>query len=510
MFEKRRIISYLLVLTLLLVSAHKVCAAEHATEHIESSSIPADVKRVVLLPITNYTENPKAGNIITEAIKKELLGKGYFVVDADLVEDFLAKRRIRDTNVVSRLTAREMGKVLGADAVLVGSADLFSSEGDNEVTVGVTARLVCTMDGGILWAEHLSSSGLDYEGLLGLGAIKSIDTLTSMVTKSLVRSVPEVASRGSALRPFETAGMNVSPAKARHGDKISLSVKMVPITGDPVLVKAVIGGKEVSLAGNGSGNYVGVLDAPDIEGNYPVDVIAYDQDMRPFSFRSCGKVCIHNTPPQVAIMLDKKILAPKRKNYVKITPVLKDIEDIDDWKIEILDSEGKLVRDGNGYGKLPKKLIWKGEANNASLVPDGEYKVRFTVKNVDGNQTVLNDTVKVKNTPPAIKVAVSLVDEMLILTFNTAAKDEVIDEWKVSILDDKGAPLGTFNGEGEIPHKLEYPVKEGIDLNNISFLVTATDDAGNPFEFKNSLKNMPLKKSTFAKMNGNERVLDDF
>src|SRR4030067_1457479 len=101
------------------------------------------IKSIAIWPLENLTVDRVAAFIIKENIKTELKGKGWvFIVKDDLVEDFLAKRRIRYTGAITRLAVREMGKALGVDAVLVGSVNQYS--GDNgKITVGVGLRPLC-------------------------------------------------------------------------------------------------------------------------------------------------------------------------------------------------------------------------------------------------------------------------------------------------------------------------------------------------------------------------------
>lgn len=505
MLRKKRVVSigFLLALLHLLL-----IPPASAGEPLSPSAPVSHLKRIALFPFSNYTANRNAGNYVTEAVRKEMQEKGYFVTGVNEVEDFLAKRRIRYTNTVARLTAREAGSALSVDAVMVGSVNIYEEE--DEVVIGITARLVSSEDGSIIWAEHASSAGHDYEGLLGLGIIRSADKLTSMVAKDIISSLSNVRAIVSTVGPFEPSNLTILPSSAKYGDKIKLKVKVTPLTGAPVAVKAVIDNYQISLSDIGAGYYEGVVDAPVKEGLYPVDVIAYDQGTKPFSFKSCGKLTIHNTPPDVDLAFNKKVLAPRRKSFVTFTPLLKSVERVDEWKIEILDSEGKLVRSDGGFGKLPKKLIWKGETNNFRQVEDGVYSVRFIARDAAGNQTVLHDTLKVKNSPPDIKVNAELVEDKVVFTFAKADKDEALDQWKVSIIDNTGNILKAFNGKGELPSKLEYPVKDGVDFDNISFSVTAIDDAGNPFELKKSIKTFALKNTPFAKVGGKAQLIADF
>lgn len=493
------------ILTLLLLTFIPNLFAEELPKASDSQVM---LKRIALFPFTNFTQTRNAGISITDAIRKEMQKKGYFVVYDNEVEDFLAKRRIRHTDTVARLTAREAGNILNVDAVMVGGVHTF--EEADELVIEITARLVSTKDGSIIWAEHESVSGRDHEGLLGLGVIKSSDKLISMVTREIVGSLSNAKKIESELRPFEPSSMIISPVNAKYGDKVKMRVKVTPITGEPVSVKAVFSDYEISLSGESNGYYTAVVDAPEGEGIYPIDIIAYDQEMRRFSFKACGKMSIHNTPPNVALMINKKVLAPRRKSFATFTPVLKGVEHIDEWKIEIFDDEGRLVRNDGGFGKLPKKLIWRGEANNFRMVDDGVYSLKFIAKDVAGNQTVLNDFLKVKNSPPEIKVNAELVDDKVVFTFVKVDKDEALDQWSVSIIDNSGNILDAFNGNGVLPNKLEYPIKYGVDFDNLSFSIMAVDDAGNTFEFKKFIKTFALKDTPFARIDRKERTIEDF
>jgi hypothetical protein len=104
------------------------------------TGLPIILKSIAILPLENLSEEPGATDIVTEFIKEELKGKGWVLITkSDTVEQFLAKRRIRYTGAITRLTVREMGKVLGIDAVLVGSITQFSTH-NGKATVGVLAR----------------------------------------------------------------------------------------------------------------------------------------------------------------------------------------------------------------------------------------------------------------------------------------------------------------------------------------------------------------------------------
>ena len=469
------------------------------------------LKNVAMLPFENLSENPVAKKVIAELVKKELMSKGWVsIVKDNAIEEFLAKRRIRYTGGITRLTAREMGKVLGVDAILVGSINQFS-DANARISVAVTARLV-GVDGNIIWADTLSYTGNDFVGLLGLGVIKSADVLSLRVVRDIVKDITIdffiTKEAGLNLNPFEIEKVETYPSVAKGGDRVELKVRVLSITNEPDKIKAVVDNNEVSLTKTGNNEYDGFITAPTNEGVYPVAVVAIDQSHASFIFDAAGKIIIDSTPPMVSLTISKKTFAPQR-DFVLFTPKMLNLDYIDEWAIEIFDKDKNKVRGDKGYGKLPKGLIWKGETDKLGRVEDGEYTYKFIVKDMAGNETILADTIRGKNNPPAIKVNVEKVENKVLFTFDYNP-DEAIKSWKLSILDNDGKPIKTVEGEGGFPPTVEYPVEQGFDITKMSFAVTAKDEADNPFNLAKSIPSALDKKSPLAKANGKGKLAEDF
>jgi len=456
--------------------------------------------------------------MVAEHIKKELMNKGLvFITKDDIVEEFLAKKRIRYTGGVTRATAREMGKVLGVDAVLVGSVNQFGSgnqfsDTNDKINVGVTTRLVNTIDGSIIWADALSYTNREFVGLLGLGVITSIDALSSRVAKDLIKDIGDkyFIKKEAGLNPFEIEKVEAYPSGvARGGTKIGLRVRVLGITEEPGEIKAIIEGDEFSLSKGEDGEYEGYITAPTVEGVYPVDVIAVDQTILQYKFAAVGKITVDNTPPKVSLTVNRKAFAPQRRGYIAFTPKLLSYDNVDEWEIDIFDRDGKRLRGDKGYGNMPKGLIWRGETDKFALVSDGEYSYRFMVKDSAGNETVLTDSVRVKNTPPVLKIDVDKVEDKLLFTFDHG-QEENIKSWKLSILDKAGKAIKVIEGSGELPPKFEYLIESEFDINTMIFSITATDDADNPVSLTKSIPSMLSRKTPFAKVNTKGQWAEDF
>ena len=484
----------------------------------DSSSQPIILKNIAILPLENLSENPAAAKMVAEHIKKELMNKGLvFITKDDIVEEFLAKKRIRYTGGVTRATAREMGKVLGVDAVLVGSVNQFGSgnqfsDTNDKINVGVTTRLVNTIDGSIIWADALSYTNREFVGLLGLGVITSIDALSSRVAKDLIKDIGDkyFIKKEAGLNPFEIEKVEAYPSGvARGGTKIGLRVRVLGITEEPGEIKAIIEGNEFSLSKGEDGEYEGYITAPTVEGVYPVDVIAIDQTILQYKFAAVGKITVDNTPPKVSLTVNRKAFAPQRRGYIAFTPKLLSYDNVDEWEIDIFDRDGKRLRGDKGYGNMPKGLIWRGETDKFALVSDGEYSYRFMVKDSAGNETVLTDSVRVKNTPPVLKIDVDKVEDKLLFTFDHG-QEENIKSWKLSILDKAGKAIKVIEGSGELPPKFEYLIESEFDINTMIFSITATDDADNPVSLTKSIPSMLSRKTPFAKVNTKGQWAEDF
>jgi TolB-like protein len=477
---------------------------------LNGTGLPIILKSIAILPLENLGEEPGATDVVTEFIKKELKGKGWVLITkSETVEQFLAKRRIRHTGAITRLTVREMGKVLGIDAVLVGCITQFSTH-NGKATVGVSARLISALDGSLIWADNRAYTTRDFEGILGLGAVTSVKEVSSIVVKDLVMSIADrFFIREATLSPFEIERVAAYPTVGKGGDKVDLKVKVLPIMEEPKEVKAIIEGNEVDLTLVGDGEYEGSVIAPQEDGVYFVDVIAMGQNHAPFTFGAAGKIVVDNTPPVVSMSLDKNIFASSKKHSVIFTARLLNLDDIDEWKMEIMDREGKLVRDDRGYGKIPEKLIWRGETNKRSFAKDGKYTCRLTVRDIAGNETVITEMLTIKNNPPDIKIDVDVLDDILLFTFNYGP-DERIKSWEFSIKDRKGNVIKKIDGEGDVPEKIEYPLDEGLDFRRMTFSVTALDEVGNTFNMTKAIPSLFTGKTPFARLKNKGKINADF
>ncbi len=481
-----------------------------------SKGIPAGpkiVKSVAILPLENLTDNPDADEIIRDYIKQELRGKGWVLMARDAeIERFLAKRRIRYTGAITRLAVREMGKKLDVDAVVVGSV-LYYTKMRDKIIVGVSLRVLSTADGSILWAENLTYTGHDFEGLFGLGVVESLDELAGMVVKDIVRSMADrFFIRDSALSPFEIERVILQPPIGRGPGKRQIRVKFVSLSGEPKLVKAIVDGRTFYLTDRQGKEFRGYISVPGTEGTYMVNLVVMDDKGGTYFFDAVAEVTVDNTPPQIEMYATKEVFSTrdKKNGYVLFETRVRSVDNIDSWRVEIRDEDGKLIKMEHGYGVIPPRFIWRGEAEEGWFVKDGRYTFNLVVKDNAGNETLVASKVRVKTTPPRINVSVDMAEGIILFNFESAEMKD-IKMWSLSILDKDGKLLKTVTGEGRgLPQKIEYPVGDDVDIRDLKFILKATDIAGNKLELKKSVPSVFSRKMPFARLKGKADVWEDF
>ena len=75
-----------------------------------------------------------------------------------------------------------------------------------------------------------------------------------------------------------------------------------------------------------------------------------------------------------------------------------------DWKLEVRDQAGALVRSVSGSG-VQVETTWSGHDNDGKVVPDGDYTVELTAQNARGAARPATQVVRVDTTPPELQSA---------------------------------------------------------------------------------------------------------
>jgi TolB-like protein len=150
--------------------------------------------------------------IITPLIYKAVQDRGYEVIEANSLEPFLVRHRIRATQKIRREQLDVLGKELGASLALVGSIDLFADTPGNPQW-GISGRLLSTDSGRMLWAGAAGFTGDDFTGFLALGTVTSPDRLAELAVDRLFNDFPSEGVQGEPPRSARTGRSRKAPGR---------------------------------------------------------------------------------------------------------------------------------------------------------------------------------------------------------------------------------------------------------------------------------------------------------
>ena len=149
----------------------------------------ARVKKVAIFPFRNLTKNPHAREIVTQIFLAELAKSGRFEVEElGNIVDFMVEQRLGIGTNPDRARLRLLRKRYKIDAVILGNILAFRERGSVPY-INLTARMVTTDTGKIIWKAFIEKNGDDYIKILNIGKIRSLNQLTTIVVKELINSM---------------------------------------------------------------------------------------------------------------------------------------------------------------------------------------------------------------------------------------------------------------------------------------------------------------------------------
>jgi hypothetical protein len=153
--------------------------------------LASTLPRVALLPLENLSARPDASEHLSRAVVGVLGETGMCqpVAPGD-VEAAFTEFRIRDISGVTRDAMRQLGHRLDADWLMAGTileyGSVRSPEGEVP-SVGLTLRLYEAGTGRTAWTAMRVHTGEDRETLFGMGRVRSLDQLSEIVVRELLR-----------------------------------------------------------------------------------------------------------------------------------------------------------------------------------------------------------------------------------------------------------------------------------------------------------------------------------
>lgn len=183
-------------------------------EYLFASQLDTDSLYAVL-PLENLSDNNAPLQDIHATLTAMFKASGFKLLDPALLEQFMAKHRMRHVGGLSRKLSRQMQLELGVAGVVVTSLETWQ-EGEPP-RVSISTRVVSTGDEPeILWIDSVGLTGDDAPGLLGLGRIKNPRVLLLKAFAQLLESYKSYSSgnRPVYLRNADTQQLFLSSVDA--------------------------------------------------------------------------------------------------------------------------------------------------------------------------------------------------------------------------------------------------------------------------------------------------------
>jgi len=144
---------------------------------------------VAVFPFRNLSKNPHAREIVTRIFLGELSKKERFEVEeSGNIIDFMVEQKMRVGASINKPGLFLLKKRYDIDAVIFGDILVFEQEGEAP-RISLSVRMVKIDTDKILWKANIEKNGYDYIKILNIGQIRSLNQLTSVVTRDLIETI---------------------------------------------------------------------------------------------------------------------------------------------------------------------------------------------------------------------------------------------------------------------------------------------------------------------------------
>ncbi len=199
--RKATFLKNLLLITLLSGSIAG-CAPEPRV-YMNSELTLYDQTTVAILPFDNLTDVEGASRKVYDVFLVEFLGlKRFAVIDRGEVERVLSLQRIRFTSELTREQVQQIGKELHASLLVQGAVLEYGMRQIQGFQIAevpyitIVVKIIDSVSGDILWASTYSRNGNDTEKVFGLGRITSLNRLSEVMAREMVKSIEEISDWG--------------------------------------------------------------------------------------------------------------------------------------------------------------------------------------------------------------------------------------------------------------------------------------------------------------------------
>ncbi len=139
-----------------------VCACSTpAVVMISPAYDPAQIKRVALISFKDFPGSAGSGGLASDTFEKYLLWGGYGLVERRQVEQLLSEQSLQATDAIDPATIKNMGKILGVDALALGSLTDYTSSREQTVMVDEPQEQSDPIYGSVTTVSHAQGERIE-------------------------------------------------------------------------------------------------------------------------------------------------------------------------------------------------------------------------------------------------------------------------------------------------------------------------------------------------------------
>lgn len=147
-------------------------------------------KKIAVLPFNNISGRKDAGNIVTTTYVTELFKGGrYHVEEPGNILQFMVQERIGTIGEMEIERVMILGKRLKVHGVVAGTVEEFDDGRGGPPVVSITARLIESESGKVVWSMQNKRRGDDYIIIFDFGEIRSATALSQRVVKEMIKTI---------------------------------------------------------------------------------------------------------------------------------------------------------------------------------------------------------------------------------------------------------------------------------------------------------------------------------
>ncbi len=148
------------------------------------------IRKVAVLPFSNISGKRGAAAVIESAYVTALFKSASFIVEEPgNVRRFLIGEQVKTTGEMEVERLLILGKRLRVDAVIIGTVEEFDDGRARTPTVSISARMVESGTGRLLWTSQHKRRGDDYIIIFEIGKVRNTTKLAHKVVGEMVETI---------------------------------------------------------------------------------------------------------------------------------------------------------------------------------------------------------------------------------------------------------------------------------------------------------------------------------